>query len=107
CDKTNATVDGAFSPVYDSVYKQYLSASGTGPGPSVCTPSATTICLSGGRFAVSIQFRNNGVLQDATAIKYTDASGLFWFFGADNIEVLMKILNACGLNNRYWVFNAA
>jgi len=105
CDKANATVDGAFAPNYDAVYKQYLSASGVTPTP--CVPSATTICLSGGRFAVSLQFRDQGQLKDATAIKYTDASGLFWFFGSDNIEVLMKILNACGLNNRYWVFNAA
>jgi hypothetical protein len=107
CDKANNTIDGAFAPVFESVYKQYLTGSGTGPGPSVCTPSSTTICLSGGRFAVSVQFRNNGQLQNATGIKYTDGSGLFWFFGADNIEILMKVLNACGLNNRIWVFTAA
>jgi len=105
CDKSNYTVDGAFAPNYDSVYKQYLSGGTSG----VCTPSSTTICLSGGRFAVSVTFRNNGQLQNATAIKYTDASGLFWFFGSDNIEILMKILNACNasLGNRYWVFTAA
>ena len=107
CDKANFTVDGAFAPNYESVYKQYLAGSGSTPGPTVCTPSSTTICLSGGRFAVSVQYRDQGQLKDATAIKYTDASGLFWFFGADNIEILMKILNACSLTNSIWVFSAA
>ena len=34
-------------------------------------------------------------------------SGLFYFFGASNLEMLIKVLNACGLNDRYWVFFAA
>ena len=34
-------------------------------------------------------------------------SGLFWFFGADNWEIMVKAINGCGLNNRYWIFSAA
>jgi hypothetical protein len=34
-------------------------------------------------------------------------SGLFWFFSASNWEVMLKSLNGCGLNNRYWFFSAA
>ena len=34
-------------------------------------------------------------------------SGLFWFFAADNWEVMVKALNGCGLNSRYWIFSAA
>ena len=103
CDKANFTVDGAFAPNFAAVYQQYLAPATGG----VCTPTSTTICLSNGRFAVSVQYRDQGVLKDATAIKYTDASGLFWFFGADNIEILMKILNACSITNSIWVFSAA
>lgn len=33
--------------------------------------------------------------------------GLFWFFSADNPEFLVKVLNGCGINNRYWVFFSA
>jgi hypothetical protein len=33
--------------------------------------------------------------------------GLFWFFSADNPELLIKVLNACGLNNQYWIFVSA
>jgi len=34
-------------------------------------------------------------------------SGLIWFFAPTNFEVLIKILDGCGLNSRYWVFFAA
>ena len=34
-------------------------------------------------------------------------SGLFWFFSDTNWEVMVKALNGCGLNNRYWIFSAA
>jgi len=36
-----------------------------------------------------------------------DNSGLFWFFSSDNWEIMVKALNGCGLNNRYWIFSAA
>jgi hypothetical protein len=66
-----------------------------------------TICLSNNRFAVKIIWKTKDASGDATPIKYTPDSGLYWFFGSDNIEVLLKILNACTLNNRYWIFSAA
>ncbi len=33
--------------------------------------------------------------------------GLFWFFGAANPEMLIKILDGCALNSHFWVFFAA
>ena len=30
-----------------------------------------------------------------------------WFFAADNWEMLIKVLDGCGLNQNYWVFAAA
>jgi hypothetical protein len=35
------------------------------------------------------------------------AGGLFWFFGANNPEMLIKVLNGCALNNHFWVFYSA
>ena len=37
----------------------------------------------------------------------SDDSGLFWFFDANNWEMLVKVLDACPLNQRHWVFAAA
>ncbi len=34
-------------------------------------------------------------------------SGTFWFFDPDNWEVLVKVLDGCGVNGYYWVFVAA
>jgi PKD repeat protein len=79
------------------------------PAPTGPCSDPQYVCLNGSRFAVKIEWKttdgkSSGV---ATPIKYTADSGLFWFFGPDNIEVLLKVLNACGLNSRYWIFSAA
>ena len=73
-----------------------------------CTPSATSLCLSG-RFAVSVHWRdfagNTGV---GTVVPGASAdSGLFWFFAPAAWEVLAKTVNGCSLNNRWWAFGAA
>lgn len=105
CDDRNYTVDGAFSQTYSSV-KQWLEPSQS--QPEVCTPSSTVMCINNNRFAVSVDWTtSSGQSGTGTAIKYTADSGLFWFFGSDNIEMLIKVLNACPLNNKYWVFGAA
>jgi hypothetical protein len=73
-----------------------------------CTPTDTKMCLQNGRFLVSVDWenehRNSGV---GHAIPSTDDSGLFWFFGPNNMELLIKVLDGCSINNRYWVFFAA
>lgn len=73
-----------------------------------CTPSDTVMCLQNGRFSVSVNWEdqqgNKGV---GTAIPSTDDSGLFWFFSPSNMELLIKVLDGCGINNKYWVFFAA
>ena len=37
----------------------------------------------------------------------TNLSTAFYFFTPDNLEVLLKILNGCAINNHFWVFFAA
>jgi hypothetical protein len=37
----------------------------------------------------------------------SDGSGLFWFFNDQNWEMLVKVLNGCHFNQRYWVLLAA
>ena len=36
-----------------------------------------------------------------------DAAGLLYFFSPDNSEVLVKVLDGCGVNGHWWVFGAA
>ena len=73
-----------------------------------CVPSATKLCLNGGRFHVTVRWRDYaGTRGDGQAVTETDDSGLFWFFDASNLEMLVKVLDGCGINGHYWVFAAA
>jgi lysyl endopeptidase len=102
CDFRNYNVDGAFAMTYSGI-ASYLEAT-----PPKCQSSSTTACLSNKRFSVSVKWKTSGGQSgDGQAIEYTPDSALFWFFGSTNIEMILKILNGCGLNQKYWVFAAA
>lgn len=76
-------------------------------GAASCFESPERLCLSGERFAVEISWRDHqGRTGRGQALRWTRDSGLFWFFGPDNLEVLVKVLDGCGYNGRYWVYAA-
>jgi PKD repeat protein len=76
-------------------------------GAVACVPDSETLCLNNGRFAVTAEWTKPDLTTGhGTPVKLTNDSGYFWFFDASNIEVVTKVLNACGLNNAYWVFAA-
>ncbi|MEM6796934.1 MAG: fibronectin type III domain-containing protein, partial [Acidobacteriota bacterium] len=101
-------VRAAGAPQGDSTF---VTVSGrTFPGsPEACVEDATTFCLNEGRFRVQVSWRD---FEDRTGpgsrvpIPATD-SGVFWFFGADNWEMLVKVLDGCAITNHFWVFAAA
>ncbi|MEM7582267.1 MAG: M64 family metallopeptidase [Acidobacteriota bacterium] len=80
----------------------------TPPGVT-CIEDDETFCLNDARFEVSIAWRdfqgNTGVARQTAAS--SDSSGVMWFFSADNWELLVKVLDGCGINQSYWVFAAA
>ena len=73
----------------------------------VCQPSSTALCL--GRFRVSVEWQATptGPSQPAQAMPVTSDSGYFWFFGADNVELMVKILDGRSVNGNFWVFYGA
>lgn len=74
---------------------------------TACSSSPTALCLNNNRFKVEATFQVPGQpVGTAQVQKLTADTGYFWFFNADNVEVVVKVLNGCGLNNRYWVFTA-
>jgi plastocyanin len=77
----------------------------TGP----CQPDDDTLCLHDGRFQVQVRFRApGGPERMATRIPLTERAGLFWFFNEANVEMLLKVQNACVEPfDRWWVFVAA
>jgi len=98
------------------VYPVTLTVPGNGPltnpvtvaaAAGACVDSPTTLCLDNGRFQVSANWTNpQSQTGTGNAVKLTDDSGYFWFFDPANIEMVVKVLNGCAINNAYWVFAA-
>jgi hypothetical protein len=81
------------------------TASAPPPPPPGCTPSPTVLCLNGGRFKVEATFQpSGGAVGAAQVVQLTPDTGYLWFFAASNVEAVVKVLDGCPLNNRYWVF---
>ena len=75
----------------------------------LCEDSETSICLTEGRFQVSIEFSAPGEDSEFAQVVEgrSDDSGLFSFFDPNNWELLIKVLDACSFNDRFWVFWSA
>ncbi len=73
-----------------------------------CVPGSTNLCLGGGRFqAEATWLAPNGDGGPAHVVPLTDETGYFYFGGPDNVEVLVKVLDACALpSHKFWVFGA-
>ncbi|MDE2852184.1 MAG: hypothetical protein OYL92_15235 [Acidobacteriota bacterium] len=71
-----------------------------------CTGDGTTLCLNDDRFRVTVQWENAaGDSGDGQGVQLTGDTGYFWFFSEDNVEVVIKVLNGCGIGDgAYWVF---
>jgi hypothetical protein len=74
-----------------------------------CIEGPTTLCLTGERFRVSVQFTapNKPAAAGKSVPTSSADSGLFWFFSPANWEVLVKVLDACPISPNFWVFLSA
>jgi hypothetical protein len=72
-----------------------------------CEFPPTTLCLDNGRYTVEAAYRTpSGASGDGQAVALTADTGYFWFFSADNVEVILKVLDGCAINGHHWVFSA-
>lgn len=79
------------------------------PATSACRSDSQTLCLGPeARFAVRIDWETR---EDAGSGQAVDIgrrdSGLFTFFDPNNLEMLVKVIDGCGLTGHYWVFYGA
>jgi ELWxxDGT repeat protein len=80
-----------------------------------CQPGAQRLCLSGGRFAVEVAWKDfQGHTGKGTAVPLSGDSGAdsgttgsFWFFSASNVELVVKALDGRPVNNHFWLFYGA
>ena len=76
--------------------------------PPTCLADTDSLCLNQSRFRVEAEWRTSeGAEGRGQAFSDGDDVGSFWFFSDNNLEVFVKILNGCGINNHRWVFAAA
>jgi hypothetical protein len=73
-----------------------------------CAAGPENLCLAGSRFRVEVDWRTkDGRSGSGRAVPLTSDTGYFWFFGASNVELIVKVLDARGINGHYWVFYGA
>ena len=72
-----------------------------------CVPDGQTLCLHDGRFRLTATWRDfigrTGAAH-AVPLADNDGSGLLWFFGPDNAELTVKVLDGCTISGRWWTF---
>jgi len=76
---------------------------------SVSGPDPTAALIHGNRFRVTVDWRGFEDPGGAALVSElrTDDSALFYFIDPDNLELLVKVIDACSFNDHYWVFYAA
>lgn len=100
--------DGVEGPSPPFLTANLLDNDSDPSGP--CAPGPETLCLGrSGRFRVRAHWRTpSGLVGWAQAVSLPDRpdSGLFTFFHPANLEVLIKVLDGCGVNEHYWTYLA-
>jgi hypothetical protein len=73
-----------------------------------CDGSLTALCLNDSRFRVTVAWEDfSGNTGAGQAVGLTDDTGYFWFFGVENVELVVKVLDGRPVNNHFWVFYGA
>ncbi|MCY3968424.1 MAG: fibronectin type III domain-containing protein [Acidobacteria bacterium] len=69
-----------------------------------CETDDLTLCLEGGRFAVRARWETADSGGDARAWPFARDTGAYWFFGPNNVEMVVRVVDGCALNGHRWVF---
>jgi len=72
-------------------------------GGGICTPNGTTLCLMSNRFQVTGQYDtySSSTFVNATATSFSDNTGLLTTVTVGNVDVVVKMVNFCALNNSW------
>lgn len=116
CNRANYEVDGAFSTSFP-LLKAYLDP---GPACEACTPGATTACMLGNRFKVTMHWvdpvfgsgsgkpirfaENTPQIHPDFGPILESAYFAFYDFFPNSVESVVKMTRGVGINNRFWVF---
>jgi hypothetical protein len=75
---------------------------------ATCAAAGTVACLGGGRFRVHVAWATGDDFGFGSMRSFSgaDDSAYATFFDPGNVELVVKVLDGCGLNDRFWVFAA-
>jgi hypothetical protein len=116
---TSAFAAGAMEPARSEPSGAGGRDTGSGPdvvsGPGapatdgLCFATPTALCLNASRFRVEVawQVPAQGSSGEGIAVPLTSDTGHFWFFSANNVELVVKVVDGRGYNGHYWVFSGA
>lgn len=78
------------------------------PNTVACGGAENALCLADGRFRVEVDWTNfQGESGSGFGGNLTPETGALFFFDEANVEMLVKVLDACAINNRFWLFAGA
>lgn len=85
-----------------------VPAGGSAAAGDPCAPTARRLCLQGRRFGVELTWRDGrGVEHPARAFAHADRAGYFAFYGRDQVQAALKLLDGRPINGRFWLFATA
>ncbi len=95
---------GSESSPYSNVAGAFTDDVGT---PSTCSPDLETACLGPtNRFRVQAELRAGATVQQGLADQVRSSATLFAFGDPEAPDLLVRLLDGCALNQRYWIFAA-
>ncbi len=77
------------------------------PDAGACRfPDSSQLCLHDGRFSATAEYRDPRTAEwkPAAANSLTRDAGYYTFLQPGNVEIFLKVLDACATNGRYWVY---
>jgi hypothetical protein len=72
----------------------------------VCNSSLQALCLAASEFSVQVTFQETAGAPASAgqAVQLSGEGGYFWFFGPNDVELSVKILDGRAINGHVWVF---
>jgi hypothetical protein len=118
CGSDIETVNTANPPQSNGLSVATIITENVSSGGTGCVANATTLCIDDipgdKRFQITSTFatsQSGGESGSGHAIPLSSLGvtegGLFWFFAANNPEMLIKVINGCSVTNHFWVFYSA
>jgi hypothetical protein len=102
-EKPGGAIRGSLTG-FSNVLGSSIGAAGS-ENPSTCVENDTTMCVNGGKFRVQATWTtSDGATGAGHAVRLTADTGYFWFFNSSNVEMTVKVLNACSIGTTQWVF---